>query len=270
MKSRGLTKLQKIVLGLIKRDISQVVKDASLEEIDAKDADGNTVLSWAARCANGYATRCLLSHGADPLPASRFGSTALHYAAAAKSSDCLISILEAGVDANTRNTCLLETPLHVAALRHDNPEEFLQPLIACGADMNLRDHEGASVLAFAVQANHVLSTLFLLEHGADIDAADESGMTPTGLAIIYKHHDILAMLLEHRPNTSQTTDTGATLIHLCAQYGDLQTALILRQANLKTLGDALDTQGMRPMDYARLREDESFKSVFQGLVASLM
>ena len=247
-----------------------MVKDASLEDINAKDLDGNTVLSWAARCGNEYATRCLLSYGADPLPASRFGSTALHYAAAARSSECLKLILEAGVKADTRNTCLLETPLHVAALRHDNPEEYLEPLIARGADLNLRDHEGSSVLAFAVQANHVRSTLFLLEHGADIDAADEGGMTPTGLAIIYKHYEILALLLEHGPNTAQTTDTGATLLHLCAQHGDPKTVFILQQAKLETPGDALDLQGMRPIDHAHLHEDEIFKSAFQGLVASLV
>lgn len=158
----------------------------------------------------------------------------------------------------------------MAALRHDNPEEYLKPLIARGADINLHDHEGSSVLAFAVQANHVRSALFLLEHGADIDAADESGMTPTGLAIIYKHHEVLAMLRKHGTNTEQTTDTGATLIHLCAQHGDLQTVFILLQTNLGVLGQSLDTQGMRPMDYARLREDERFKSAFQGLIASLM
>ena len=64
-------------------DIDLALKDASPREIGAKDADGNTVLSWSARCPNEHTTRALLRHGAEHHHISRFGSAALHFAAGA-------------------------------------------------------------------------------------------------------------------------------------------------------------------------------------------
>ena len=268
IESRRLTGLQQIVLGLTDVDFDLTLKRASLSEINATDADGNTVLSWSARCANEYATRSLLEHGAEHQHVSRFGSTALHYATGARSPCCILPLLEAGADPNTRNACLHETPLHVAALRHDEPEEYLAPLITHGADVNACDREGSSVLAFAVQANHCRSAKFLLDHGADIEGADESGLTPIGLAVVYNHHALLAMLLDCGASVTHTTDAGETLLHLCALHGDLNTLGVLARANLKSLGDTFDAQGFRVSDHARLRGD-GFLSAFEDLVARL-
>ena len=268
IESRKLTRLQQVILDLIGVDFDLVLKDASLSEINAVDADGNTVLSWSARCANEHATRSLLERGADHRYVSRFGSTALHYAAGARSPGCILPLLEAGADPNTRNACLHEMPLHVAALRHDNPEDYLAPLIKHGADINACDHEGSSVLAFAVQADHGRSAKYLLDGGADIDGPDESGLTPVGLAVVYNHHALLAMMLKHGASITHRTKAGETLLHLCALHGDLKTLDVLAQANLKSLGDTFDAQGLRARDHARLRGDE-FSGAFDGFLATL-
>ena len=267
IENRKLTRLQQIVLGLIDVDFDLVLIGASLSEINARDADGNTVLSWSTRCANEHATRSLLRRGADHQYVSRFGSTALHYAAGARSPSCILPLLEAGADANTRNACLHETPLHVAALRHDEPEDFIAPLVSHGADVNAYDHEGSSVLAFAVQANHCRSAKYLLDRGADIDGPDESGLTPIGVAVIYNHHALLVMLL-NRANVAHTTEAGETLLHLCALHGDLTTLDILAQANLMVSRDLFDAQGLRASDHARLRGDE-FVNAFERLLTTL-
>ena len=266
IESRRLTKLQQVILGLIDVDFESTLKDATLSEVNAMDADGNTVLSWSARCGNERATRALLDRGAEHHHISRFGSTALHYAAGARSPSCILPLLEAGADANTRNACLHETPLHVAALRHDKPDDYLAPLIAHGADVNACDHEGSSVLAFAVQANHCQSAKYLLDHGADIDAPDESGLTPIGLAVVYNHHALLTMLLRYGASVTQRTDAGETLLHLCTLHGDLNTLHVLAQADLTSLlGDAVDAQGLGARDHARLRGAE-FLGAFEELI----
>lgn len=175
-------------------------------------------------------------------------------------------MLEAGADANIRNACLQETPLHVAALRHDEPEDYLAPLLSYGADVNACDHEGSSVLAFAVQANHYRSAKHLLDRGADIDRPDESGLTPIGLAVIYNHHALLAILLEHGANVACTTVAGETLLHLCALHGDMDTLDALKGAKLKLVDqEAVDAQGLRASAHARLR-GEGFLNAFNGLV----
>ncbi len=267
IESRKLTRLQQIVLGLIDVDFDLVLTDASLSEINARDADGNTVLSWSTRCAHEHATRSLLRRGAEHQHVSRFGSTALHYAAGARSPNCILPLLEAGADANIRNACLHETPLHVAALRHDEPEDFIAPLVSHGADVNACDHEGSSVLAFAVQANHCQSAKYLLDCGADINCPDKSGLTPIGLAVMYNHHALLAILLKYGASIGNTTEAGETLLHLCALHGDMDTLKVIQQAKLK-LVDTSDAQGLRAGVHARLRGDD-FLSVFNGLVSTL-
>ena len=257
--------LQQISLGLINVDIDLALKDASPCEINARDADGNTVLSWSARCANERATRALLRRGAEHHHISRFGSSALHYAAGARSPGCILPMLEAGADANIRNGCLQETPLHVAALRHDEPDDYLAPLLSYGADVNACDHEGSNVLAFAVQANHCRSAKYLLDRGADIDCPDESGLTPVGLAVVYNHHALLTMLLDYGANVASTTVAGETLLHLCALHGDMDTINVLEGAELKLVDqDAVDAQGLRATAHARLRGEE-FLSAFNRL-----
>lgn len=254
--------LQQIVLGLINVDIDLALKDGSPCELNARDADGNTVLSWSTRCANEHATRALLRRGAEHHHISRFGSTALHYAAGARAPSCILPMLEAGADAKIRNACLQETPLHVAALRHDEPEDYIAPLLSYGADVNACDHEGSSVLAFAVQANHCRSARYLLDRGADIDCPDESGLTPIGLAVVYNHHALLAMLLEYGANVASTTVAGETLLHLCALYGDMGTLDVLKGPKLKLVDQhAVNAQGLRAIAHARLRGEE-FLSAF--------
>ena len=268
IESRRVTTLQQIILGFINVDVDLALKDASSREINARDADGNTVLSWSARCANEHATRALLRHGAEHHHISRFGSAALHYAAGARTPGCIFPMLEAGADANIRNACLQETPLHVAALRHDEPEDYIAPLLSYGADVNACDHEGSSVLAFAVQANHCRSAKYLLDRGADIERPDKSSLTPIGLAVVYNHHALLAILLEYGANFASTTVAGETLLHLCALHGDMDTLNVLEGAKLELVDqDIVDAQGLRASAHARLRGEE-FLGAFNRLVVT--
>ena len=269
VQSRRLTRLQQVILGLVDADLDLTLKSSSQTDINATDADGNTVLSWAARCCNADALRALLRRGAGLHRASRFGSTALHYAASARSPDCIRLLLEAGADPNVRNTYLRETPVHVAALRHDDPERFLAPLLKYGADVNAQDHEGSSALAFAVQADHPRSSKFLLDHGADADTPDMSGIPPIGVAVIYKHSALLQMLLECGASVNFTTDTGGMLLHLVALYGDLSIVSVLKAAECQIPHDTLDLEGVNALTYAKARGEETFLAGFIELISTI-
>lgn len=249
-------------------DLGLTLSSSSQTDISASDADGNTVLSWAARSCNAVAVRALLKRGAELHQASRFGSTALHYAASARSPDCIRPLLEAGADPNVRNTCLLETPVHVAALRHDDPERFLAPLLEYEADANARDHEGSSALAFAVQANHAQSLKFLLDHGADADVPDESGIPPIGIALMYKNSALLQMLLDCGASVHFTTNTGQTLLHLVALYGDSNIISVLKASKCRIFHENLDHEGADALTNAKARGDEVFLADFTELIST--
>ena len=245
------------------------LNSSSQTEINATDADGNTVLSWAARSCNTAALRALLERGAEFHQVSRFGSSAMLYATSARSPDCIRPLLEAGADPNVRNTCLLETPVHVAALRHDEPERFLAPLLEYGADVNARDYEGSTALAFAVQANQARSLKFLLDHGADADVPDESGIPPIGVAVMYKRSVPLEMLLNCGASVNFTTNTGETLLHLVALYGDLDILSVLKAAERQLPHDILDEKGISSLTYAKARGDEGFLAGFTELISAI-
>lgn len=250
-------------------DLDPTLNSSSPIDINATDADGNTVLSWAARSCNAAALRALLTRGAKLHQTSRFGSTALHYAASARSPDCIRPMLEAGADPNVRNTYLRETSVHVAALRHDDPERFLAPLLEYGADVNAQDHEGSSALGFAVQADHARSSKFLLDHGADADVPDESGIPPIAVAVIYKHSALLQMLLECGASVNFTTDTGETLLHLVALYGDLGVISVLKAAQCQIPHNTLDEKGFNALAYAKARGEETFLTSFTELISAV-
>ena len=268
IQNRRLTSLQQVILGLTNANLETTLNSSSQADINATDADGNTVLSWAARSCNAAAVNSLLKRGATFHEASRFGSTALHYAASARSSECIRPLLEAGADPNFRNTNLLETPIHVAALRHNDPERFLAPLLEYGADVDAQDHEGSSALAFAVQAGHAQSLKFLLDYGANADAPDDSGIPPIGIAVIYKHSPLLQILLEYGASVSFTTDTGQTLLHLVALYGDLNIISVLKATKRQLLHEILDEKGADALTYAKARGEEVFLAGFSELISA--
>ena len=78
---RELTVLQKIVLGLITKDLEAELT-ASTADINSTNSDGRTALTLAAECGDLNSINLLLRFGADPAVRSVSGGhTALHYAA---------------------------------------------------------------------------------------------------------------------------------------------------------------------------------------------
>ena len=89
--------------------------------------------------------RLLLARKANPSLKDADGNTVVHYAARQRNVDVLKMMLALGVPADARNKDGA-TPLFVAASDSREPQN-VQALIAAGADVNSRDNYGRSVLA---------------------------------------------------------------------------------------------------------------------------
>ena len=135
-------------------------------DLDARDAEGNTALLYAARhFARGWQRRdgwALLQKGADVNAANRLGETALILAATQYEPDAARLLLAKGANVNAK-TKRGRTALMQAI---DGPKDFdndkhvvyspriAELLIAAGADVNARDAEGKSAIMLATERGY--------------------------------------------------------------------------------------------------------------------
>ncbi|HEY3519102.1 MAG TPA: ankyrin repeat domain-containing protein, partial [Gammaproteobacteria bacterium] len=120
-----------------------------------------SALHWAAYRNDLDAVKRLLSEGADPNAANRFGVTPLHEAATVGNAAMLEALLDAGGDANA----------------------------AFG--------EGETVLMTAARAGDVASVKALLAHGGQPDTTEAwHGQTALMWAAIENHADVVQLLID--------------------------------------------------------------------------
>jgi ankyrin repeat protein len=128
---------------------------------DVRDERGNTPLINAAalnldivREDAGYKSRklqiakLLAEHGADVNAADESGYTALHSAASSGFVGCVRLLVERGAKVNSQDNLLGWTPLMRACAHND--AESAELLIKNGADINVRDREGRTILGYLV------------------------------------------------------------------------------------------------------------------------
>jgi ankyrin repeat protein len=125
-----------------------------------------SALHWAAYNSDLGAARRLLTEGADPNAANRFGVTPLHEAVTVGNAEMLKALLEAGGDANAAFG-EGETVLMTAA-RAGNAE-CVRLLLAHGADVDAREQwHGQTALMWAAMENHADVVQTLIDAGADV------------------------------------------------------------------------------------------------------
>jgi ankyrin repeat protein len=115
--------------------------------------------------------------GADVNARSADGFTLLHLAAFFGGAEAVRVLLAAGAppDADAVNRFRVR-PLHSASAARDL--EAAQALLAAGADPNLAQQGGYTALHTAAHNGHFELVRLLLEHGADLSLADEEGKIP--------------------------------------------------------------------------------------------
>ncbi|KAL0637658.1 Ankyrin repeat and SOCS box protein 3 [Maublancomyces gigas] len=88
--------------------------------------------------------------------------------------------------------------LHWAAWRRD--VRFVCLLLEKGADIDMKDTSGRTVLHDTVWRRDALLVKLLLKHNADVKMRDMYGRTAVDLASAYGYREIVQMILEMRPN----------------------------------------------------------------------
>ena len=138
----------------------------------------HTPLFWAAYHGQEEACRYLLKKGCRLKDKDAYGDTPLHYAAAGNRPAVVKLFLDRGADvhANAKE----KTPLVAAARR--NAGQAVQALIDGGADIHYRDDDGRTALHEATIYDSPEAARILIANRADIHAKDNYGRSALEMA----------------------------------------------------------------------------------------
>jgi ankyrin repeat protein/mono/diheme cytochrome c family protein len=134
---------------------------ASQPDLNARDADGNTALHWAARQGDARLVRELLAHGAPATPTNYVGATPLLYAVG--NVDSVKMLLDSGAEVN-RPSKFGTTPL-IAAARYPQSSAVVRLLLERGADPQANRTSRFNALEGAANAGDLESFKLLLAAG---------------------------------------------------------------------------------------------------------
>lgn len=162
--------------------IAAIVEEDAVAAKRLLRADGG-LASWIFQKPNLYRLR--ISHWIYA------GDTLLHLAAAGYRVEIVRLLLGAGADPNASGNMRRSSPLHYAAdgcitgpaWDQRRQVETIQCLLNHGANLHLRDLNGATPLHRAVRTRCAAAVRCLLEAGADPRARNKPGSTPFHLAV---------------------------------------------------------------------------------------
>jgi len=187
----------------------------------------------------------LLEKGAVLEGKTKYGTTALHVAAAAGQDYLVTLLLDKGADIEARDGNE-RTPLFSAFEKDQS--RAVKVLLERNASIHAKDNIGQIPLHVAAQAMHPDLVDILLNKGADPNAIDQNQWTPLHSAAEKGCLGIGELLLAHGANPTAADISQRTPLHIAAQRGDVQLVKLL-VANGADI-NAKDRNGRSPIHAA--------------------
>ncbi|SDH17362.1 ankyrin [Pseudomonas flavescens] len=177
----------------------------------------------------------------------------LHIACHAQDSALLVQLLAtatpAAIDKKLTDYQLPYhgTPLHIASRMGDLG--LVQPLIAAGADLEIKDVARQSALSLAAGLGHQDVVQALLDAGADPHSKGPNGLQPIHFACTGGHPRIIALLLAHGVdvNLRDSLKSGLLSFTTNLEGGHLEAAQMLV------------AQGIDPIQYTQALHDACWR-----------
>jgi ankyrin repeat protein len=124
----------------------------------------------------------------------------------------LVALLDRGADPNVRDARGSTVLFYVIGNRFDNPAS-VQTLLARGAQVNVhREPDGLTPLHLAAAYGHVQTMQHLLAAGAELHARDKFGRTPLLTAVREGEPEALRLILSRGGRVSDRDQDGKTAI----------------------------------------------------------
>ena len=230
------------------------------ENLDSKDAEGQTPLCRAVQYGEKDVIKLLIQEGADVNARMNFGDTALDYANASgglwMSYEVQKEVVEllhkhggkTGEELKTAGkttervseAATPDRPLWKAA--RDGNIEAVKQHLADGSDVNAKNMEGGTPLHIATILGHTELAELLIAESADVNAKTEEGETPLHFAAWLSQKGIAELLIANGADVNAKHDDGITALDLAIKYKRPKFADLLRKHGGKT-GAELKAEG---------------------------
>lgn len=201
--------------------------------VDALDDLGFSALHYATDSGQLEIVKFLIGSGCEI--DKRFESfgypTALHLACVRNYRIIAKVLLDAGADVELRDSDGA-TPLHLASQKGNL--EIVRLLFAAGADKFARGVFGQSALHYAAQAGKEEMVKFLLEQGIPLDIRDDYNQPAMIIAAWGQQPNVVKLLLEAGTDPDAKNNLGYTALHCTAEKGFIDAMHVMIDGGVRT------------------------------------
>ena len=220
-----------------------------------------TPLMWAAysECGSDTTAEALVKLGADVNTTNSCGETAMHLMRNKGVAFCK-NLVDAGGDVNAKSSTG-QTPLMTCARNYRHgyfQARVVEALIKVGADVNMTDNRGETVLHGWTLMPQTYKKL--IAAGADVNARSNTGETPL---MTCEGADVVETLLNSGADVNITDDTGSTAFHTLRQVPQTFKMLMDAGANVNARSNTDETPLMCATRYGNARQIEAVETLLK-------
>lgn len=222
---------------ILKEDLPQINKYFNDNaNVEITDHNSRTPLHYAAFILNLEIIKCLIDSGANINAKDKSGRTPIFYVLA------IGYVPDSNVDSQMHNN-----------LYKKDREAILQYFVESGADINVKDKYGSTLLHFAYNIPSLEAVEYILNNGADVNARDNAKKTP----IFYVGGGDIDLLVKYGAEVNAKSYIGETPLHCAVIEGDLENTkkLIAYKADV----NAQSKNGNTPLMEAIVLEENEIE-----------
>ena len=226
--------------------------------IDKKDAMGRTALLWATIRGDYLMVNQLLQRGADPDIGDTRKSAPLHNCVTESSGLVLAALINA-VAALDLQDCLGRIALMEVIRCREYDVEVLQKCFGTAPDDDTSKCTKNGNFESTRSHNDATNDM-PVQNQAGISTRPIYDRTPLMSTPGAKEYKVLRHLLDSGANYTLLDNDQRSILHVAADYGDIECLRVLRQADLRYLCvDSQNKYGYTPMDIATWRKNDNTK-----------